>query len=185
MTVRAPVGSDELRGDLVDQLIADGVLHQQVLMKQRTGQRDGGHGAVEIGGELRMRGRNASDENWAIAIEKPANLERSVQLIVKLTDRAMATSGDYRNYFEFRGKRFSHTIDSRTGRPVTHRGAAVTVIADSSAMADALATALLVLGPDKGFSYAENERIAAYFLLRNESGIEEKMTGPFAALQEI
>ncbi len=138
---------------------------------------------VEIGGELRMRGSNASDDKWAIAIEKPADFERAVQLIIHLTDQAMATSGDYRNYFESGGKRYSHTIDSRTGRPVSHRGAAVTVVSESTALADALATALLVLGPDEGFSFAENERIAAYFLLRNESGVEEKMTSTFAALQ--
>jgi len=140
---------------------------------------------VEIGGELRMRGHNASVDNWAIAIEKPADFERTVQLIVHLTDQAMATSGDYRNYFESEGKRFSHTIDPRTGRPVSHRGAAVTVVAESSARADAFATALLVLGPDEGFLFAENERIAAYFLLRSESGIEEKMTSAFAALKAL
>ncbi|MGI9261323.1 MAG: FAD:protein FMN transferase [Woeseiaceae bacterium] len=139
---------------------------------------------IEIGGELRMRGHNASDANWAIAIEKPADLERAVQLIVNLTNQAMATSGDYRNFFEFRGERFSHTIDSRTGRPVTHRGAAVTVISKSAAEADALATALLVLGPEAGYAFAEKERIAAYFLLRDESRIEEKMTSTFAALQK-
>lgn len=139
---------------------------------------------VEIGGELRMRGKNAKNDDWAIAIEKPTDLERTVQLIVHLTDQAMATSGDYRNFFEFSEKRYSHTIDPRTGRPVAHRGAAVTVISDSAATADALATALLVLGPDEGFSFAENESIAAYFLSRGQSGIEVKMTAAFAALQE-
>lgn len=139
---------------------------------------------VEIGGELRIRGRNASGRNWAIAIEKPARLDRSVQTIVHLSDQAMATSGDYRNYFEFGGKRFSHTIDARSGRPITHRAAAVTVIAKSAAEADAMATALLVLGPDEGFALAEKNRTPAYFLLRNELRIEEQMTAAFAALQE-
>ncbi len=138
---------------------------------------------VEIGGELRMRGHSASKDDWAIAIEKPADFERTVQVIIHLTDRAMATSGDYRNFFEAGGARFSHTIDARTGKPVAHRAAAVTVVSESAALADALATALLVLGPEEGFSFAEDERIAAYFLLRNESGIEEKMTSTFVALQ--
>jgi len=138
---------------------------------------------VEIGGELRMRGRNASNHEWAIAIEKPADFDRAVQLIIHLTDQAMATSGDYRNFFEFDGKRFSHTIDARSGRPVAHRVAAVTVVAKSAAEADALATALLVLGPEEGLAFAEKKRIPAYFLLRNEAGIEEQMTTPFAALQ--
>ncbi|MGI9205674.1 MAG: FAD:protein FMN transferase [Woeseiaceae bacterium] len=147
-----------------------------------------GHGLVnylvEIGGELRMRGHNASEDDWAIAIEKPTELERTVQVIVHLTDQAMATSGDYRNFFEHGEKRFSHTIDPRTGRPVSHHGAAVTVVSENAARADALATALLVLGPDEGFSFAESERIAANFLLRDESGIKEKMTRNFVELTE-
>lgn len=134
---------------------------------------------VEIGGELRMRGKNASNQDWAIAVEKPAGAERVVQSIVHLTDQAMATSGDYRNFFEFEGQRFSHTIDSMTGRPVSHNAAAVTVVADSAARADALATALLVLGPDDGLAFAEREGITAYFLLRSEAGIEERKTGTF------
>lgn len=137
---------------------------------------------VEIGGELRMRGNNASNQDWAIAVEKPSDTERAVQTVVHLTDRAMATSGDYRNFFEFAGQRFSHTIDSRTGRPVSHNAAAVTVVADSAALADALATALLVLGPDEGFEFAEQEEIAAYFLLREDTDIDEKVTAMFAAL---
>jgi thiamine biosynthesis lipoprotein len=139
---------------------------------------------VEVGGELRMRGKNASGENWAIAVEKPADFERSVQAIVRLTDMAMATSGDYRNFYVLDGRRYSHTIDSRTGRPVTHDAAAVTVISDTAAMADALATALLVMGPDQGFRFAEQERIAAYFLLRKESGIDGKATTVFTDLSE-
>lgn len=137
---------------------------------------------VEIGGELRMRGHNASAEEWAIAVEKPIGYEREVQTIVRLTDSAMATSGDYRNYFEHGGNRYSHTIDSRTGRPVLHSVAGVTVVSDTAAFADAIATALLVLGMEHGFEFAERENIAAYFLLRSESGIEEQMTGMFAGL---
>jgi thiamine biosynthesis lipoprotein len=137
---------------------------------------------VEIGGELRMRGHNSSAEEWAIAVEKPIGYERDIQTVVRLTDSAMATSGDYRNYFEHHGNRYSHTIDSRTGRPVIHNLAAVTVVSDTAAFADAIATALLVLGMEHGFEFAERENIAAYFLLRNESGIEEHMTGLFAGL---
>lgn len=138
---------------------------------------------VEVGGELRMRGSNASASDWAVAVEKPADFERAVQTIIRLTDSAMATSGDYRNFFEYDGQRFSHTIDSRTGRPVTHAAAAVTVIATTAAQADALATALLVLGPEEGFEFAEKKRIAAYFLLRKDDEIEEKVTTMFASLQ--
>ena len=135
---------------------------------------------VEIGGEMRMRGRNAKSEPWAIAIETPDRSGRSVQTVVHLTDAAMATSGDYRNFFEHDGQFYSHTIDPRTGYPVTHNGASVTVVADTAAFADAAATALLVLGPDAGMELAERESIAAYFLLRLGSEFEERMSSLFA-----
>ena len=135
---------------------------------------------VEIGGELRMRGKNAKDDNWAIAIETPTRDAREVQKIVHLTNTAMATSGDYRNYFEHEGTYYSHTIDPRTGHPVTHNGASVTVVAPSAAYADATATALLVLGPDAGLELAERESIAAFFLLRLGNGFEERMSSLFA-----
>jgi thiamine biosynthesis lipoprotein len=105
--------------------------------------------------------------------------------IVRLTDKAMASSGDYRNYFESGGRRFSHSIDPRTGRPTTHNLAAVTVVSDSAALADALATALLVLGPDDGFVLAESERIPAYFQLRTARGFEQRATAEFLALEDL
>lgn len=135
---------------------------------------------VEIGGEMRMRGSNARSEPWAIAIETPDRSGRSVQTVLHLSDAAMATSGDYRNFFEHEGRFYSHTIDPRTGYPVTHSGASVTVVADTAAFADAAATALLVLGPDAGMELAEQESIAAYFLLRLDSEFEERMSSLFA-----
>ncbi len=136
---------------------------------------------VEIGGEMRMRGTNARGELWAIAVETPDRAGRSVQTVLRLTDSAMATSGDYRNFFEHDGRFYSHTIDPRTGYPVTHNGASVTVVADTAAFADAAATALLVLGPDAGMKLAERESIAAYFLLRLGSEFEESMSSLFTA----
>jgi thiamine biosynthesis lipoprotein len=94
----------------------------------------------------------------------------------------MATSGDYRNYFEIDGQRYSHTIDSRTGRPVKHNAAAVTVVSDSAGTADALATALLVMGPEAGIKYAERENIAAYFLLRDGETVAEQASSAFSVL---
>jgi len=140
---------------------------------------------VEIGGELSMRGHNADNELWAIAVERPADDSREIQSVVRVTDAAMATSGDYRSFFEYDGQRYSHTIDPRTGRPVAHNVAAVTVVGASAADADALATALLVLGPEDGLAFAAREEIAAYFLLRTDSGIEQRMTGSFAALVNL
>lgn len=135
---------------------------------------------VEIGGEMRLSGTNARSEAWAIAIETPDRAGRSVQKVVRLSDTAMATSGDYRNFFEHDGRFYSHTIDPRTGYPVTHSGASVTVVAQTAAFADAAATALLVLGPDAGLRLAEQENIAAYFLLRLGSEFEERMSSLFA-----
>lgn len=137
---------------------------------------------VEIGGELRVKGHNREGNKWAIGIEAPSTSARVPHAIVNVTDTSVATSGDYRNYFEHDGRRFSHTIDARTGRPVTHNLAAVTVIHPSAAYADAMATALLVLGPGAGTELAEQLRLAAYFLVRNETDIREITTTEFDTL---
>jgi len=139
---------------------------------------------VEIGGEVRVQGKNSNREQWSIAIERPADYQSTVQTIVRLTDVAIATSGDYRNFFLFAGQRFSHTIDPHTGYPVTHNTAAVSVISDTAAFADAMATALLVLGVDEGLALAERNGIAAYFMLRTDSGMETYSTQAFADLVE-
>jgi thiamine biosynthesis lipoprotein len=136
---------------------------------------------IEIGGELKVRGHNADGQAWAVAIEEPLDQERRVHSVIRLTDSAVATSGDYRNFFEFDEQRFSHTIDTRTGRPVTHPLASVTVIADTAAYADAMATALMVLGPEDGLELATTRGIAALFLVRTESGFTEHLTPAFNA----
>jgi FAD:protein FMN transferase len=121
---------------------------------------------VEIGGELRGRGVNAKGEPWRIAIERPDPGRRAVLRLVALTDQAMATSGDYRNFFELDGRRYSHTIDPATGRPVDHQLASVTVLAERCGEADAWATALLVLGPEQGRALADERGLAALFVER-------------------
>ena len=140
---------------------------------------------VEVGGEMRVSGHNSEARRWAVAIEAPSTSQRAPQSIIRITDTGVATSGDYRNYFEYDGVTYSHTIDPRTGRPVTHDLAAVTVLDASSAFADAMATALLVLGPDNGPELAEDLGIAAYFLVRAESGIEEFTTNSFEAVLDL
>ena len=140
---------------------------------------------VEVGGEMRVSGHNSEALKWAVAIETPSTSRRAPQSIIRITDTGVATSGDYRNYFEYDGVSYSHTIDPRTGRPVTHDLAAVTVLQASSAFADAMATALLVLGPDDGPALAEDLGIAAYFLVRAESGIEEITTNAFEAVLDL
>jgi thiamine biosynthesis lipoprotein len=146
---------------------------------------------VEIGGEVRARGSNPAGEPWRVGIERPLagsgaageagrEGERVVQAILRVRDVAVATSGDYRNYWEHEGVRYSHTIDPRTGRPVTHRLASVTVIhPESAALADAWATALDVLGPDEGLALAERQGLAAYFLVRTDAGFEVRTSSAF------
>jgi thiamine biosynthesis lipoprotein len=137
---------------------------------------------VEVGGELKVRGLNSERRKWAVAVEAPSTSERVPQAIIRITDTSVATSGDYRNYFDYEGSKYSHTIDPRTGSPVTHNLAAVTVVHPVNAFADAMATALLVLGPEAGPSLAEDLGLAAYFLVRSASGIEEILTPEFDRL---
>lgn len=139
---------------------------------------------VEIGGEIRVRGRNAEGALWRIGIEKPSSGKRAVQRAVTLDDQAMATSGDYRNYYERDGRRYSHTIDPRTGRPVRHRLASVSVVAEDCLHADARATALMALGEDEGYRAAVEQGWAALLLIRVDGSerIEERATPAFGAL---
>ena len=129
------------------------------------------HYLVEIGGDLRAKGRNAAGDAWRIGIERPDARARQARHIVPLSDRAMATSGDYRNYFMADGRRYAHIIDPTTGYPVTHALASVSVIAQYCARADALATALMVMGPRRAKALAERERIAALFIERTDQGL--------------
>ena len=140
---------------------------------------------VEVGGELAVRGSNAGGEPWAIGIEAPLPDQRRPHLVVHLTNTGMATSGDYRNFFEKDGKVYSHTIDTRTGRPVTHSLASVTVLDSAASRADALATALLVMGPDEGMDFAEREGLAVLMLIRTDDGFEEKASAAFNRLREV
>ena len=138
---------------------------------------------IEVGGELRLRGHNIKDEKWAIGIEMPLTDQRRPHTRVLLTDTALATSGDYRNFFVSEGQHYSHTIDTRTGRPVTHNLASVTVLDPRGYRADALATALLVMGPDEGLQFAEAENLAVLFLVRDDEGIRELTTPAFDRLR--
>jgi thiamine biosynthesis lipoprotein len=120
---------------------------------------------VEVGGEIRVSGFNSEGMPWRVAIEQP-QLLASVNKIVGLTDISIATSGDYRNYFERDGIRYSHTIDPRTGKPIDHNLASVTVLIDSCAEADAWATAFSVLGAQQSIELAEKLDLAMYMLVR-------------------
>jgi len=136
---------------------------------------------VEIGGEIKVKGHNPKAEHWKIAIENPsgdisASNVQSAQEIMILSDNAVATSGDYRNYFEVKGVRYSHTIDPETGEPITHQLASVTVLHSSAMMADGIATAIMVLGEKKGLAFAKQHDWHILMLIREGEGFRTVST---------
>lgn len=137
---------------------------------------------VEATGELKAVGRKPDGSPWRIALEEPRDDQRVAQRIIELDGYGVSTSGDYRNYFEENGQRYSHTLDPLTGAPINHRLAAVTVVVPSALHADGLSTVLLVLGPDRGYAYAEREQIAAFFINRDDEGFSTRSTPAFDAL---
>jgi FAD:protein FMN transferase len=140
---------------------------------------------VEIGGEVRTFGTRPDGTPWRIAIEQPLAGTRTAASYIELQDAALATSGDYRNYFEQDGRRFSHTIDPRNGRPIDHALASVSVVADDCMTADAWATALMVLGPEEGYNVAQQQGIAALFLVREGGAFAARVTTGFPPLIPI
>ncbi len=136
---------------------------------------------IEIGGELRTKGHNHLGQLWRIGIASPAG-QGELQKALALDNMSMATSGDYHNYFERDGVRYSHTIDPRTGRPITHALASVSVIHKSCAYADGLATAINAMGPEKGFVFAEKRNLAVFMIVRQGDEFVEKMTSNFEEL---
>jgi FAD:protein FMN transferase len=139
---------------------------------------------IEVGGEVRTGGERPLGGPWLIGVQQPDAVLQSAYNALPLSNLSMATSGDYRNYYEQDGTRYSHTIDPRTGRPTAHSLASVSVIHRDCVVADAYATALMVLGPDEGHALAEREGLAAYFLVRDGAGFQPKTTAAFKALLE-
>jgi thiamine biosynthesis lipoprotein len=136
---------------------------------------------VEIGGEIRLQGLRPDGSPWIVAVERPQSGMREVYARVSSRGAALALagSGDYRNFRDVGGRRYSHEIDPRTGYPVAHQLAAVTVISSSAAHADAWATALMVLGPEEGMVVADSEELAAYFIMHAPDGLTHKQTAAF------
>lgn len=142
---------------------------------------------VEIGGEIITHGNKQEQQPWVIGIESPVAGQRSIRKRLHLQDVAMATSGDYRNYFEHQGTRYSHTIDPATGYPIKHRLVSVTVIDSSCMRADALATAIMVMGPDKGLEFAEQQQLAIFMLVKQDElfiAKHSKAFGPYLRSEE-
>ena len=135
---------------------------------------------VDIGGELKALGLKPSGVPWRVAIEQPTPGRREVQTTIALTDMGIATSGDYRNYYEVDGIRYSHTIDPRTAQPISHSVASVSVLHPSVMWADGWATTLMVLGYEAGLALAEANALAVLFIVKTEQGFELKMSSAFA-----
>jgi thiamine biosynthesis lipoprotein len=137
---------------------------------------------AEATGELKAVGKKLDGSPWRIALEEPRDDQQVAERIIAVDGYGVSTSGDYRNYFEQGGRRFSHTFDARTGTPVLHTLASVTVIHPSALMADGLSTLLLILGPERGWDYAQTHDIAAFFVIRADTGFVTRTNQAFERL---
>ena len=139
---------------------------------------------VEIGGELHGKGRNAQGEPWRIGIEQPNIVQGgNTQIVVPLDNRSLATSGDYRIFHvDPQGRRLSHIIDPKTRRPLSHRLASISVVADNATTADGLSTGLFVLGETEALKLAEQQNLAVFLIIRDQNGYHTEMSGAFKKL---
>ena len=136
---------------------------------------------VAVAGTIRAKGLNAKGQPWAIAIEEPLPGQRSVHRIVPVSDRAISTSGDYRNFFVKDGKRYSHEIDPATGAPIERNLGSATVVGERATVVDGLATAFMVLGEQQGPALAVSQGIAAYFIVRDDAALRGVASPAFEA----
>lgn len=137
---------------------------------------------AEATGELKAKGKKLDGSAWRIALEEPRDDQQVAERIINVDGFGVSTSGDYRNYFLQDGRRYSHTFDARTGAPVLHDLASVTVIHPSALMADGLSTLLLILGPEKAWDYAEKHDIGAFFVIRADTGFVIRTSRAFERL---
>lgn len=143
---------------------------------------------VEIGGELQTRGQKPEGQPWRIALEKPLSGERTLHKIITIQRTiplAIMTSGTYRHYFDVDGKRYSHILDARTGKPVTHTTVSVSVLHNDPTLADAWSTALLCLGKDEGIKAANKAGIAALFIEQQGEEFNEFCSDGLAKLEQV
>jgi thiamine biosynthesis lipoprotein len=137
---------------------------------------------AEVGGEMQVKGRKANGQPWRVAVEKPTPLAQEAQRILdihELQGTAVMTAGTYRNFFEAQGKAYSHILDPRTGRPVTHHLLSVTVLHPDPTIADGWDTALLCVGEAEGEKIAEAQHLKALFIYRDGDQLKEWMSSAF------
>ena len=137
---------------------------------------------VEVTGELKAAGKKPDGQPWRIGLEAPQDGQRVAQRVLAVDGYGISTSGDYRNYFEEEGQRYSHTLDPLTGAPITHKLAAVTVVDKSTLRADGLSTVLMVMGTERGLAFAERMGIAAFFVTREGDAFVTQTTQAFEQL---
>ena len=137
---------------------------------------------VEIGGEIVASGGKPDNEPWRLAIEKPVSTERAVQQVVSFNEGALATSGDYRNFYVEEGRRYSHIIDPETGAPIQHKLVSVSVYANDCMSADAYATALMVMGPERAKAFAQQHKLAVMLVFKTDEGFQEFVSPQFEPL---
>ena len=137
---------------------------------------------AEATGELKAAGHKPDGSAWHVALEEPRDDQQVAERIIAVDGYGVSTSGDYRKYFQQNGQRYSHTFDARTGAPVLHTLASVTVIHPSALMADGLSTLLLILGPERGWDYAETHDIGAFFVIRADTGFVTRTNQAFERL---
>ena len=143
---------------------------------------------VEIGGELKTRGKKPDGTSWRVALEKPLPNERKLSKIITFNSgesMSLMASGTYRHYFDSNGKRYSHILDARTGRPVEHNTVSVAVLHPNPAIADAWSTALLCLGSEAGIKAANENNIAALYVDQQGEQLIEKKTNALDKLKDI
>ncbi len=137
---------------------------------------------VEIGGEIVAKGNRADGQPWRVGIEAPLDFQRSIQTALGLSNAGIATSGDYRNFFESDGQRFSHTIDPSTGRPVVHQLASASAVADNCKLADGIATCMMAMGPERGLELAESKNWAVLLMQRKGGRFPSTFSTRFSEL---
>lgn len=137
------------------------------------------HYMVEIGGEIKLQGHNQAQQPWRVAILQPTDNQQNIQKVIQAGDMAIATSGDYMNYYEYQQQRYNHLLDPSTGKPIQSSLASVTVLHQSCMVADGYATALTVMGLPQALAYANKHKLAAMFISRENNAFTVRYTAGF------
>ena len=140
---------------------------------------------IDIGGDILTHGVNSKNQNWVIGIENPNLKKKLIKEIVNVTNKGIATSGDYKNYYKENGKQYSHIINPNTGKPIRHQTKSVTVVHNNAMIADGWATALLAMGSLKGLKLSEEQNIAVLFISKQNNQLVKIKSSQFKKLIQV